>query len=287
MHDRSFREDLSRPLSSRGRGWSGLEAEFHRIPAGSTKVKAMPAHRFGVHYGPSVNAFCRCDGRVSRRVQAHGEADFVPAGLDGEWQDDADCTILRLSLSAALVAQTAEDLGVDPSRMILAPRFQIRDPGLAHIAWALKAELEASDASDRLYVDSLGIALATRLVKLQSTRPEDAAASSRRLTPRQQRRLREFIDAHLDDSLSVADLAAAAGVGTTHLKALFPATFGASAHQYVLGRRVERAKALLLSGQWSISAAALEAGFAHQSHLAHWMKRLIGVTPRQIVAARR
>lgn len=286
MHDPSFRERPPAPLSSRGRGWIGLDAEFRRISAGATKVAASTAHRLGVHYGPSVNAFCRCDGRVSRRVQSHGEADFVPAGLDGEWQDDADCSILRVSLSAALMSQAAEGLGVDPDRFVLAPRFQMRDPGLAHIAWALKAELETSAASDRLYVDSLGVALAARLVGLQAGRAA-APSSGRSLSPRQTHRLREFIEANLAESLSLADLAAAAGVGTTQLKALFPATFGSSAHQYVLGRRVERAKELLISGALPISAAALEAGFAHPSHMAHWMKRLIGVTPRQIVATRR
>jgi AraC family transcriptional regulator len=53
-------------------------------------------------------------------------------------------------------------------------------------------------------------------------------------------------------------------------------------HQYVVRRRVERAKALLLEGRLSISQIALEAGFAHQSHMANWMNRVLGATPTQI-----
>ena len=286
MHDLSFAKGVQ-TLTSRGRGWSGVEAEFRRIPAGATKVSATPSHRLGVHYGPSVNAICRCDGRVSRRVQSHGDADFVPAGLDGEWEDDADCSILRLSVSADLVRQTAEDLGIDPDRMNLAPRFQMRDPGIAHIAWALKAELEARTFADRLYADSLGVALAVRLISLHSGGVESLPAAARTLSPRQRRRLREFIEANLDQSLSLSDLAAVAGIGTSQLKALFRATFGQSVHQYVVRRRVARAKALLLLGELPISQVALEAGFAHQSHMAHWLKRILGVTPRDVTSSQR
>jgi AraC family transcriptional regulator len=287
MNDLSFPAPARPMLSSRGRGWRGLEAEFRRISAGPTKVAAALTHRLGIHHGPSVNAACRCDSVVQRRVQSHGDADFVPAGLEGEWEDDADCTILTLSLSPALLRQAAEESGIDPDRMILAPRFQLRDPGIEHIAWALKAELEATVFADRLYVDSLAMALAARLANLQADRPGASRLQKQALSPRQQRRLLDFIEAHLDQSLSLDDLAGVAGVGVSQLKALFPQSLGLTVHQYVMRRRVERAKSLLLSGEAPISEAALAAGFAHQSHMAQWMKRILGVTPRALIAMRR
>lgn len=54
-------------------------------------------------------------------------------------------------------------------------------------------------------------------------------------------------------------------------------------HQYVVQRRVERARALLLQGALSASQGALESGFAHQSHMAHCMNRLLGVSPSELV----
>ena len=274
-------------LSSRGRGWSGLEAEFRHIVAGPTKVAASPSHRLGVHFGAAVNAVCRCDGRVHRRVQSHGDADFVPAGLDGEWEDDADCAILRIEVSAALIGQAARDIGLDAERMNFAPRFQLRDPGITHIAGALKAELETARFSDRLYADSLGVALAVRLVGLQVGERGGAGRIGQTLAPPRKRRLLDYIEANLDQTLSLGDLAAVAGVGVTQLKALFPRSAGLPVHQYVMRRRVERAKSLLIASPLSISEVALETGFAHPSHMAHCMKRLLGVTPRQIVALRR
>ena len=93
----------------------------------------------------------------------------------------------------------------------------------------------------------------------------------------------DYIEAHLDQRLTLGDLAALVDLSAPHFKALFRETLGMPVHQYVVRRRVERARALLVAGKLSLSQVALEAGFAHQSHMAHWMTRLLGVTPREVV----
>ena len=152
-------------LSSRDRGWTGLEAEFLHIQAGRTHVPGSRTHRLGIHFGRAVNAHCQCDGRHYRRQQKHGDIDVVPAGLDGWWEDDRDCTILRLNIRPELLNAAARELGRDPETVSLAPKFQLRDPRIESIAWAIKAEIEAIIPSDRTYADMLGMALAIRLVE--------------------------------------------------------------------------------------------------------------------------
>jgi AraC family transcriptional regulator len=51
-------------------------------------------------------------------------------------------------------------------------------------------------------------------------------------------------------------------------------------HQYVIKRRLELAKSLLIEGDLSIAEIALAAGFSHQSHLARHMRRTSGLSPR-------
>jgi AraC family transcriptional regulator len=74
-----------------------------------------------------------------------------------------------------------------------------------------------------------------------------------------------------------------AGVSVPHLTTLFRRTMGRSVHRYVVERRVQRARSLLLAGERSIAQVALQTGFAHQSHLARWMRRLLGVTPAELL----
>ncbi|TIX90269.1 AraC family transcriptional regulator [Rhizobium sp. P44RR-XXIV] len=268
--------------SSRSRGWKSLEADFIHIQAGRTHVPGSQTHRLGIHFGRAVNAHCQCDGRHHHRQQAHGDIDLVPAGLDGWWEDDRDCTILRLTIRPELLRAAAHELGRDPETIALAPKFQLRDPRLESIAWAIKAEIEAPVPSDSTYAETLGMALAIRLVESNGQTRTETATTRATLSSRQQRILAEFIEEHIDQSLSLADLAAVAGLSVSHLKPLFRASFGMPVHHYVLTRRVERARSLILAADMPLAQVALESGFAHQSHMAHWMRRILGLTPGMI-----
>jgi AraC-like DNA-binding protein len=74
-------------------------------------------------------------------------------------------------------------------------------------------------------------------------------------------------------------------IGASHLKATFKRTTGLAVHEYIVHRRVHRAKQLLTAGQLPASQVALAAGFSHQSHMARWMRRLLGRTPSSFAAA--
>ncbi|MDL2406695.1 AraC family transcriptional regulator [Rhizobium calliandrae] len=265
-------------------GTFGIRAERRHIAAGLTYIPATPFHRLGIHVGAPVNASCRCDGRQHNRVQSHGDIDIVPAGLDGEWEDDGDCSILRLWISPAIVRCAAEDLEIDPDSVAVIPKFQHRDPGIEHIALALETQMSMDGPSDRLFVESLGKALAVRLITGPFNPP--TVAARQRLSSRQSRRLVEFIESHLHQDLSLAQLADVASISVSHLKVLFRRSFGIPVHQYVIRCRLERARSLLVLGELPISQIALAAGFAHQSHMAQVMKRILGVTPASIARMR-
>lgn len=273
--------------SSEGLGWNGFAATLLGIRAGTYRVPTMAYHRINVHVGAPVRANCVCDGRRYSRIQAHGDADVIPAGLPGMWTDDADCRILRIAISDTLVRSIGEHVGMPVAG--LEPRLQWRDARVHYLASALGAELEAEDTSDALYAESLCTALVVRL--LNSGRDVAAGAvaanSARTLAPRVAARMIDYIEAHLHQRLTLAELAAQTGLSVPHFKVLFRATLGVPVHRYVVQRRVERAKALLLEGRRSAAQIALDVGFAHQSHMTQWMHRLLGATPREIARAGR
>jgi AraC family transcriptional regulator len=183
-----------------------------------------------------------------------------------------------LQLSPALLRRAAEDMGLDPDRAGLEPRHQFRDPQIEHIAWALDAERRAGYPSGLLYTESLGLALAVHLLGRYLT----PLRLPRGLSKPQLRRVTAYIEDYLDQNLSLARLAAVAGVSASHLKTLFKRSTGLPVHTYVVQRRVERAKALLVRGELPASQVALAAGFAHQSHMARCMRRVLGVTPTAV-----
>ncbi|MBB4444193.1 MULTISPECIES: helix-turn-helix domain-containing protein [Rhizobium] len=271
-------------LTSAGRGWTGLDADFVHIPRGLSHVPGRELHSLGMHFGPPVKADCSIGGRRMRRVQKPGDIDIVPAGMDGSWEDDADCHILRLSVHPSLLNQVAEDLGRDAGKIELLPRFQVRDARIEGIGRAVKADLEADTPSDPLFIELLANALAVRLIESAGGRfPAPENHGKPKLSERQLRVLTEFIETNLDQKLQLPDLAMVAGVSVTRLKTLFRNSTGSPVHQYVIRRRVEYARALMATTRMPASDIALAAGFAHQSHMASTMRRLLGQTPGEIV----
>jgi AraC family transcriptional regulator len=266
-------------LSSKGRGWKGFGAEILAISAGTHRIPAAEQHRIGVHMGKPVRANCICDGRRHARVQANGDADAVPAGMEGEWADDSDCTVLRIWFDEAFAESIYEQLELKPSHAGFQMRLQMRDPRIQHLAWALQAELQAEAASDSLFAESLCTAMLVRLAGTELTLDRKRQA----LAPKAAARIADFVDSSLDRRLTLPDLAAVLEMSVPHFKALFRETFGVPVHRYLVQRRVERARALLLTGTLDIAQVALETGFAHQSHMAHWMNRLLGVSPRTLI----
>jgi AraC family transcriptional regulator len=252
----------------------GLRVDLRTTPAGEVSLEASPDHRVKIHAGAPVRGACRAHHFVYTR----GDIDIVPAETSDVWHEKDPGTSLVLQLSPSLVRRAAEDLGLDSDRTSIEPKHQLRDPQIEHLAWALDAERAAGHPSGSLYVESLGLGLAIHLLG----RYPAPGSGLRGLSKPQLRRITTYIEEHLDEDLSLARLASVTAVSASHLKTLFKRSTGLPVHEYVVRRRVERARSLLLRGDVPASQVAIEAGFAHQSHMARCMRRVLGMTPMAV-----
>lgn len=262
--------ELSPPL--------GLAVARYETSPGIIELAEAPVHRIRVHAGAPVRGTCGAQPfRYTR-----GDIDVLPSGASDRWHERDPSSALMLELSPRLVRRAAEDVGRDPDRTALAPQHQIRDPQIEHIVYALEAHHRAGRPNGTLYEDSLGVALALHLLGQFAI----SVRSPRGLSRPQLRRVTEFIEAHLGDDLSLERLSVVAGVSASHLKTLFKRSTGSPVHAFVMQRRVERARTLLQRGEMPASQIALAAGFAHQSHMARCVRRILGVNPAVIARMR-
>jgi AraC family transcriptional regulator len=95
-----------------------------------------------------------------------------------------------------------------------------------------------------------------------------------------------FIDSHLGDDLTLQHIAEALCVSPHHFAHVFRQAVGVAPHQYVIRRRVERAKELLDTTDLPIVEIALSVGCANQSHFSALFHRATGLTPHSYRAAR-
>jgi AraC family transcriptional regulator len=92
----------------------------------------------------------------------------------------------------------------------------------------------------------------------------------------------EYIEEHLDVGPSLEQMAAVTRLSTYHFARQFKAATGLPPHQYVIARRVERARQLLQAGtDLSLAEVAADVGFSDQSQFSRHFKRHVGVTPAQ------
>jgi len=100
------------------------------------------------------------------------------------------------------------------------------------------------------------------------------------------RRLREMLDARTTDSLTIAGAARELAVNPSHLVRAFSRAYGIAPHRYLVARRVDAARHLLLSGMRAADVAA-GTGFHDQAHLTRHFRRVLGVTPATFAASSR
>ncbi|WP_410872770.1 helix-turn-helix domain-containing protein [Nocardia sp. A7] len=104
--------------------------------------------------------------------------------------------------------------------------------------------------------------------------------SARRADPALAHRLRGLLDSRAAEGISLTEAAAVLHADSTHLIRAFSREFGMPPHQYLISRRVDLARPLLLGGMPARDVAAAT-GFHDQPHLIRHFKRIVGTTPGQ------
>ncbi len=248
-------------------------------PAGVTEYPGTRRTVVSLHVGASVEVGCRRDGRYHRGLGVHGDIDIIPPGISSRWELKALDTALNLALPPSLLTLAAQESGGDPAKIQIVNRFQIRDPQIEQIGWALKAEVESGGPRGKAYFDGLAVTLATSLLDRHSSGSGATVRYDYGMSGRKLRRVLDYIEENLGQELSLKQIADVAGLSVSHCKAAFSKSVGAPIHQYVIQRRIERAKHLLTQHEMSVSQVAAEVGFTHKSHLAYHTRRAFGLSP--------
>lgn len=251
---------------------------------GRVEMSPQRCANVSVHVGPPSRMNCRHGSQTHTGVAIHGDVEIIPWGMAGSWELKQPDTAFVMSLAPGMIQSAAHDSGLDAAAIELRSRFHIRDHQIEHIAWALKSEMEQGSPSGRLYRESLATALAVHLVRNYSSLSRPAVRVNGKISPGKLKQVLLFIEDHLAQDLSLVEVARAAESSASHCNVLFRESMGISVHQYVIRRRVERAAWMLRQSHLPISQIALETGFAHQSHLAMHMRRILGTSPRKLRA---
>ncbi len=186
---------------------------------------------------------------------------------------------IEILLRRAFMREIADDLEVPHVTYLGASLFQVADdPVLQRLALRIRPYFDAPRTLDPLYADhfmwSLGIYLCAHYGDLSLKRPLAGGLSTW-----QERLAKDVIETFLVEGIGLGELAALCGLRTSQFSHAFKRSTGVAPYQWLLRRRVSRAREQISHGDAPLADIALASGFADQSHLTRSFVRHYGVTP--------
>lgn len=271
--------------TSSGRGWTNVLAERWDHEAGALPSLLPRETEVAVLLSGRSLVYREGAGLKQRTPGRSGTVWLCPAGIREELIDFEqplhDC--LHIFLPADPFAECIlQDLDVDPARAGLRYEAIGYDPFIEQVAFAIQRELASETSAGRLLVESLGQALSAYLVARYS---ELALPTPRRgqrpksLESRRWARIMEYIDSHIDEGLTIAELASVACMSQAHFARSFKATTGQAPHEFISKMRLALARRLLADDCQPITEIALSVGFSSPSNFARAFRNVTGTTP--------
>jgi len=267
-------------LASDGANWKNIGFAHFRQPPCDIPDRVSSQHIICLNVGQLVQLEQAVGGRYQKVRSGFGDLKIYPAYLSQQFHWDKEAEFFNLFLSPSFLATVGYDVfGSD--RLELVPYLAtLFDPLVGQIGFALKTALEIDGKNSHLYADSLAHALAVHLLSRYSSNSRQSETIAGSLTQQQWRQIVDFIEANLEKNISLSQLAEIVRLSPYHFAHLFKRKTNASPHQYLILRRIERAKQLIVMGNLSLAAIAQTVGFASQGHFTYHFKRLVGVTPK-------
>ncbi len=264
-------------VSSAGLGWEGIHVERGRNERFQTDNVVVPRHYFAMNIGPALRWRSRLDRGVHQVHSAPGSIWVNPAHMPFTNTVDDPSEFVLLTVEPERLTQAVFDSKLARPQAFRR-EFEAEDALLRALILGFLAEAESGGGNGRVLVESLTTALAVHYIQRYGQGVPEDAGPQRGLDARRLKRALDLLDSRFAEDLSLEDIARDAAMSKFHFIRQFKLSTGVSPYQYLLRRRLERAKALLQQGDLPIAQVALAAGFGDQSQFNRHFRREYGTT---------
>ena len=182
--------------------------------------------------------------------------------------------------------RAVQELDREPRELTLADRTYFEDPRIASLCQSLVNE-EWHSPDGLLRTNETAHEVLSLLLRGQGVRRANVALKGG-LSAATRRRLRDYIDSHLAQPLTLGELSGVAALSEFHLARMFRESFGLPPAAWIAQQRLDRARTLLRTTTLPLAQIADQCGYANASHFSHRFREAVGVTPsafRQAIGA--
>ena len=260
--------------------WTGVKVHRAKVLPGRLLEHAAEFHEVNISISGNLTTDkCSSSGKRIMTKGGAGNLCITPAGqpLGAVWEKTIEN--MGILLSPDFVAKTALENRFS-SNFEFSEIYTHEDALIQQLGFALLAESATETPAGGLYADSLIQTLTLHLLKNYSNASAVRENLNGGLSGYNLRRVREFIDANLEDDLSLARLAEVADLSQYHFARAFRKSTGQTPQHYLMEQRIERAKQLLAKDDLPIVEISLRTGFKNQSHFTTLFRKFTKFTPK-------
>lgn len=270
-------------IPERATTWKGMTVERLRlIPSEATYTSEQIIVAIVTGQPFQLNWQIEGERKQFNQWMNPGDCHILPANLTFQTNCFGNSHLFLMTLEPTILERVIQDT-TDQNSTELYHYLGTSDAIVQQFGQLIQAESNTKGLGGQIYVESLAQALVVHLLRNYGTLKHFSNYLRGGLPQYKLQQVVDYIHHHLDQDLTLADLAQVAQISPTYFAGLFKESTGISPHQFVIQRRIERAQQLLRQGKLTISEIALQVGFAHQSHLNYHFKRLVGVTPKMLL----
>jgi AraC family transcriptional regulator len=269
----------SRPTESSAlTHWGGIELEDYTVPPVFIPRHEHPEAFLHLVLKGAVKYEVNTRGRNLRFTSRPGTLFLLPRGTVDEVNWLGPTQRVAVAIHTTLLAHALEETA-HQSEVELTEHWDLMDGHISALLLEMMADLDDNSPAGTIYGESLANTLAVYLIKRYAVRRVAPVIYKRGLPGNRLKRVIDYIDASLDENITLAKLATIAGMSPHYFSKLFKLSTGRAPHHYVLMQRIERAKRQLRDPKRSIIDAGLDAGFQNPSHFARMFRKVAGTTP--------
>jgi AraC family transcriptional regulator len=265
-------------LWSSGAAWRGVVAEAYHFDH-LRAFDFLPLNDvLLLHLSSPAPIKLEAGGRSDTRLRMPGDISIIPAKTTCRMRSRVSHEVLVVTVSQEVMVRAGFELRQVASSFQPMLRTHVRDDQLEYICRALQAEAQCNYASGALYGDSLASALGVHLITHYSA-SNSAISHTGGMAPQALRRVIEHIESNLESPLPMSSLAEIAGLSQYRFAHNFRSATGMPPHQFVLHKRLARAKQMLRETRLSVLEIAYAVGCQSSSQFNALFKRDTGTIP--------
>ena len=280
----------SRPiLTSLAAKRLGMVLQRYRHPPSTVYIPGLRDALLVAHLtGPVLVEETWQNGRVDRQWTGPGQVTVTPPGQPIRRVLKGRPDVALLYFKPDFLHAVAHDVhGADADHLALVPCLGVTDETAERLVRLLLAEAERPGSGNALLMQSLAQALAIHLLRSHSNRTPLPPSPPPSLPASRLHRVIEQMRSNLEEDLSLNRLAETSGLSQSQFVRAFRGATGQPPHRYLVGLRVERARALLEQTDMPITLIGVRCGFDQPSHFATIFRARTGFSPRAWRQARR